>query len=73
VIKKCVFCAHPEMIQHLFFECNFAKFIWTSVQIIFNIHVPTSVMHLFNDWANNMDLSMRKFLLTSAAALCWGM
>jgi hypothetical protein len=24
--KLCVFCLHPEMIQHLFFDCHFARF-----------------------------------------------
>jgi hypothetical protein len=23
---SCVFCLHPEMIQHLFFDCHFARF-----------------------------------------------
>jgi hypothetical protein len=48
--KKCVFCAHPETIQHLFFECHFAKFIWSAVQITFNIHMPVSVLHLLSVW-----------------------
>lgn len=26
--KKCVFCSHNETIQHLFFDCHFAKFLW---------------------------------------------
>jgi hypothetical protein len=49
--KQCMFCAQAESIQHLFFECHFAKFIWTVVHIVFNIPKPISVLHLFNDWA----------------------
>jgi hypothetical protein len=46
-----VFCAQIKTIQHLFFECHFAKFIWTSVHIAFNITKFVSVLHLFNDWS----------------------
>jgi hypothetical protein len=71
--KTCAFCSHPETIQHLFFDCHVAKFIWRAVQTAFNIDIPISVMHLFNDWANGMGPHMRKGLLTGAAALCWAM
>jgi hypothetical protein len=49
--KQCVFCAQTETIQHLFFECHIAKFIWTAVHIAFNIPRLVSVLHLFSDWA----------------------
>jgi hypothetical protein len=58
--KTCAFCSHPETIQHLFFDCHVAKFIWRAVQTAFNIDIPISVMHLFNNWANGMDPHMRK-------------
>jgi hypothetical protein len=45
----CAFCSHQEMIQHLFFDCHFAKFLWRVVQCTFNIDTPTFVEHLFND------------------------
>jgi hypothetical protein len=47
--KMCAFCSHQEMIQHLFFDCHFAKFLWRVVQCTFNIDTPTFVEHLFND------------------------
>jgi hypothetical protein len=31
---------------------HFAKFIWTSVHIAFNIQKYLSVLHLFDDWAS---------------------
>jgi hypothetical protein len=71
--KTCVFCSHPGTIQHLFFYCLVAKFIWRAVHITFNIDIPISVMHLFNDWANGMGPHMGKGLLIGAAALCWTM
>jgi hypothetical protein len=50
--KQCVFCAQIETIQHLFFDCHFAKFIYTTVHITFNILKTLSVLHLFEDWAS---------------------
>jgi hypothetical protein len=71
--KTCVFYSHPETIQHLFFDCHFAKFLWRAVQITFNIDIPTSVGHLFNYWPNSAGSQLRKFLLIGAAALWWAL
>jgi hypothetical protein len=46
--KLCVFCVCQEMIQHLFFNCHFARFLWRAVQVTFNINTPTYVVKLFN-------------------------
>jgi hypothetical protein len=35
--KKCVFCDSLESINHLFFDCPFAKLIWRVIQFTFNI------------------------------------
>jgi hypothetical protein len=71
--KQCVLCAQDEIIQHLFFECHYAKFIWTSVHIVFNIQKPLSVLHLFDDWANAGGHTNRKLLLSGVAALIWAL
>jgi hypothetical protein len=71
--KQCVFCAQVETIQHLFFDCHFAKFIWTVVHIAFNIEKPLSVLHLFNDWASAGGHKNCKLLLTGDAALIWAL
>jgi hypothetical protein len=46
-----VFCGQDEIIQHLFFDCHYTKFIWTTVHITFNIQKHISVLHLFDNWA----------------------
>jgi hypothetical protein len=71
--KQCVFCSHPETIQHLFFDCHFARFLWRAVQVSFNISTPTSVEHLFNDWATSVGNRFKKITLVGAAAVCWAM
>jgi hypothetical protein len=69
--KQCVFCAHVKIIQYLFFEYHFAKFIWTSVHIAFNFQKPLYVTHLFHDWASAGGIKNRKLLLTDVATLIW--
>jgi hypothetical protein len=68
-----VFCAHDETIQHLFFDCHFAKFIWTTIHIAFNFQKPLSVTHLFHIWASAGGIKNRKLLLTVVAALIWAL
>jgi hypothetical protein len=69
--RFCAFCANHESIQHLFFYCHFARFIWRAVQVTFNIGVPMS--HLFNDWANGLGHRVKKFFLVRASAICWAL
>jgi hypothetical protein len=35
--KQCSFCLHNETMQHLFFECYYARFLWGLIQIAFNL------------------------------------
>jgi hypothetical protein len=39
----CMFYSQTEMIQHLFFDYHFAKFLWRTIQVTFNIDVPLSM------------------------------
>jgi hypothetical protein len=68
-----VFCAKEETIQHLFFECHFAKFIWIAVHVAFNVDKPVSVLHPFNDWSSTGYLKNQKLWLTGVATLIWAM
>lgn len=71
--KMCAFCSQQETIQHLFFNYHFAKNLWRVVQCTFNIDTPTSVGHLFNDWACSVGSRLKKFMLVGASALCWAL
>jgi hypothetical protein len=41
---------HDESIQHLFFECWYARFLWGLVQIDFGISQRQNVGHMFVTW-----------------------
>jgi hypothetical protein len=71
--KLCVFCLYPESIQHLFFDCHFARFLWRVVQVTFNIDVPISTTHMFNGWVVGLGNQIKKLVLVGAATLCWAL
>ena len=38
--KKCVFCHHDESIKHLFFQCNFVRYLSKSSMVLNFLQVP---------------------------------
>ena len=71
--KKCAFCHLPETIQHLFFYCTYAKFLWRSVHILFGIASPVDMVYLFDIWSKMGTSKHNTLLLSTASALCWAM
>jgi hypothetical protein len=47
--KECVFCHQNETIQHLFFQCRFARSIWSVIQLASTLYHPTSVANIFGN------------------------
>ena len=52
---RCCFCNLDETIQHLFFYCPNAKFIWRLVQVVFNLPMPLNVNDIFTNWLNGVN------------------
>ena len=71
--KSCVFCSSNETIQHLFFDCHFAKFMWRAVQFAFGVNNPFSVDHMFHDWLHGVPIKTKRMYLVGASALCWAL
>jgi hypothetical protein len=69
--KSCAFCHYPETIQHLFFNCYYAKFLWRAVHLMFGISPPLSMEDLFVTWSKKSSKPQNALLLTAASALCW--
>jgi hypothetical protein len=52
----CAFCGLPESIDHLFFQCLVARFIWRIVQSALGlISIPNSADDLFGTWINSFN------------------
>ena len=52
--KSCVFCSRDETIEHLFFECLYAKFLWQAIHR-FGLKSLLNVMDIFYDWHKGVD------------------
>jgi hypothetical protein len=69
--KQCSFCCKEESIQHLFFDCYYARFMWGLIQITFGIRPQHNTIHLFRTWANSFGRNFKRQLLTGALPFCW--
>lgn len=70
---KCCFCRSKETVQHLFFDCNLARFIWSTVFFSFGIQPPASVPNMLGSWVRGFPRKIRNQMIIGAAALCWAM
>jgi hypothetical protein len=65
----CVFCHQNEMIKHLFFQCRFARSIWSVIQVTSKLYPPTSVTNIFGNWLHGIDLRFRTLIRVGALVL----
>jgi hypothetical protein len=68
---KCGFCAQQETVQHLFFDCQLARLVWSCVAVAFGFNRPTCVQHLFGPWLRSFSKKQRSLVMIGVAALCW--
>jgi hypothetical protein len=47
---SCAFYNREETIQHLFFECHYAKFLWRALHVPFSIQSPLNINDMFTSW-----------------------
>jgi len=69
--KKCCFCDHNEIIQHLFYDWQHAKIIWRVVQVATGLTPPKSMTHMFRNWLTCISMKQRRLIFVGAAALIW--
>jgi hypothetical protein len=68
-----VFCHQDEMIKYLFFECCFARSIWSIIQVASNLYPLTSVANIFGNWLHGIDLMFRTLIRVGALAVVWSL
>ena len=71
--KKCVFCHQDETIKHLFFQCQFARSIWSIIQIGSTLYPPRSVANIFGNWLNGVDRRFKILIRVGALAVIWSL
>jgi hypothetical protein len=67
---KCVYCTCDKTIQHLFFYCHYAKFLWRALQFTFGIQRIANINDIFTCWLLGIGIKHRKQILVGATALC---
>jgi hypothetical protein len=70
---RCSFCGLQESIQHLFFECRVARFVWNTLFITFNCQPPKSISHMFGSWIRGFTPGLRNQIIVGIAAICWAL
>jgi hypothetical protein len=69
----CNFCHKDETIQHLFFDCSFAKIVWRIIHMTFGISPPTSVSNLFRNWLADIPKKELMQVRVGVCAILWAM
>ena len=69
--RKYCFCSSNESIQHLLFDCHYAKFMWRNVHVSFNLKPPNSVHNLFTSWLEGINRKMKSQIFVGASVICW--
>jgi hypothetical protein len=69
---ECCFCGGMESIDHLFFKCSVAKFVWRVVQIALNLdYIPKNIDEVCDSWMKNPKNKMSNLLIFGCGALFW--
>ena len=69
--RRCCFYSSNESIQHLLFDCHYAKFMQRIVQVLFNLNPPNSIHNLFISWLEGLNRKIKSKILVGASAICW--
>jgi hypothetical protein len=72
-VKGVFFCHHDETIKHLFFQCRFARTIWSVIQVASTLFPPRSITNIFGNWLNGIDRSFKKHIRVGAIAFIWSL
>jgi hypothetical protein len=65
--ETCCFCDCKEFIQHLFFDCPFAKVVWRIIYMTFGLAPPKNITNLFGNWLKGIPT---KELIQFRAEVC---
>jgi hypothetical protein len=71
--SRCCFCREQETIQHLFFYCGTASFMWSIRSFMFGITKLASVNNLYGPWLRSFSIKQRNLVLIRVAAFCWAL
>jgi hypothetical protein len=68
-VKNVFFCYHDEIIKHLFFQCHFAKSIWSIIQVASSLYPSHSVANILRNWLHGIDHKFKEHIRVGAIAI----
>jgi hypothetical protein len=72
--ERCRFCSQEETIDHLFFQCGIAKFVWNVVFSALNCpNIPTKLEKVCDWMLTFKDLKVRQFVAIGIVSVIWGL
>jgi hypothetical protein len=71
--ESCCFCDEKESIQHLFFDCLFAKVIWRLIHMTFGLSPPRNINNLFGNWLKGIPKKELIQIRVGVCAVIWTM
>jgi hypothetical protein len=69
----CALCGHPENVDHIFFQCHLANFMWSGLREMFRVNWNLKSRQ---DWfaiLGTLNSKAKCFLWTFFAAQCWAL
>jgi len=70
---QCCFCHQDETIKHMFFQCKFARSIWSVIQVASNLYPSRNVANIFSNWLRGIDRKYRMLIRVGAIAVIWSL
>jgi hypothetical protein len=71
--KSCRFCNLDENINHLFFDCSLAKYVWSLVAMVIGADCRPSSLDQFWMWCGRYMPRNGNLHMVGLASICWGM
>jgi hypothetical protein len=68
-----VFYHQDETIKHLFFQCRFARSIWSVIQVASTLFSPRSITNIFGNWLNGINNRFKKHIRVGVIAFIWSL
>ena len=71
--KSCSFCGQDESIDHLFFKCPLARYVWNTVSVATGINCQAvDAQNCLTVWLENFGRKQKGKVAVGVAAILWG-
>jgi hypothetical protein len=68
----CCFCGCNETVDHLFFKCSVARYVWRVIQVALHLDfIPKNIKELFDIWMKGPKNKITNMFLFGCGAVLW--